>query len=51
MAVAAKDGVDGGEAEGGQGSNAEVCFVFCLALHYVLSRQSKQNLTSFQQTS
>ncbi len=37
--VAANDGVDGGEAEGGQGSDAEVCFVFCLALHYVLSRK------------
>ncbi len=37
-AVAAEDGVDGGEAEVGQGSNAEVCFVFCLALHYILSR-------------
>jgi hypothetical protein len=37
MAVAADDGVDGGEVEGGTGSNAEVCFVFCQALHYVLS--------------
>ena len=46
-AVAANDGVDGGEAEGGQGSNAEVCFVFCLALHYVLSRQSKQKSDNF----
>ncbi len=35
-AVAADDGVDRGEAEGGQGSNVEVCFVFFLAfLHYV----------------
>ncbi len=46
-AVAANDGVDRGEVEGGQGSNVEVCFVFCLALHYVLSRQSKQKCDIF----
>ncbi len=46
-AVAADDGVDKEEAKGGQGSNVEVCFVFCLALHYVLSRQSKQKSDNF----
>ncbi len=47
MAMAADDEVDGGEAEGGQGSDAEVCFVFSLALHYVLSRRSKQKSDNF----
>jgi hypothetical protein len=47
MAVAADNGLEGGEAEEGQGSDAEVCFVFCLALHYILSRQSKQKSDNF----
>jgi hypothetical protein len=47
MVVVADIGVDKGEAEGGQGSDAEVCFAFCLALHYVISRQSKQKSDNF----
>jgi hypothetical protein len=47
MVVAANDEVDGGEAEGGQWSDVEVCFVFCLAIHYVLSRRSNQKSDNF----